>query len=261
MTLTELLAQILFLHMRFVFLGILIAMLLLRVLLCSCILALGSQSAIATGAISGQAAVIDGDTIEIGDHQVRLLGIDAPEAAQEHKLDTGGTDFLGRGAAMMLRSLITVNEIRCDLSPEKDSRGLPLGTCFSGKTNLAAEMVASGMARATPNSPYAEAEKQAKSAKKGFWRDRSEAPWAFRERRLSAAAPKNSPGGCVFKAVSDGARKTLITPWSPWYNDVQVNLARGDRWFCSEAQAVSQGWYEPRWLIESVVSGVYNPTN
>ncbi len=236
-------------------------MLIIRILLCSFVLAAFSHNALSAGKVSGQAAVVDGDTIEIGDRQVRLLGIDAPEAAQELKLETGGTDFLGRGAAMMLRSLITVNEIRCDLSPVKDGRGLPLATCFSGNTNLAAEMVAGGMARATPNSPYADAEKQAKAGQKGFWRDRSEAPWSFRERRLSAAAPKNSPAGCVFKAVSDGGRRTLITPWSPWYNDVQVNLARGDRWFCSEAQAVSQGWYEPRWLIESVVSGVYNPTN
>ncbi|MEM8971634.1 MAG: thermonuclease family protein [Pseudomonadota bacterium] len=233
-----------------------------RFLICCLVVIFWAPTAYADTALSGKAAVIDGNTLEIEGRQVRLLGIDAPEAAQELQLTTGGTDFLGRGAAMMLRSLITENSIRCQLSTQKDGRGLPLATCFNDTVDVAAEMIASGMARTSASylSPYAGVETKAKANKKGFWRDQSEAPWSFRERRLEASK-KSAARDCVFKAISHRGRKTLITPWSPWYNDVQVNLARGDRWFCNEAQAVSQGWLEPAWLIESVVSGVYNPTN
>ncbi|MEM9354739.1 MAG: thermonuclease family protein [Pseudomonadota bacterium] len=233
-----------------------------RFLICCIVFIFLVPAANAASTLSGKAAVIDGNTLEIEGRQVRLLGIDAPEAAQELQLTTGGTDFLGRGAAMMLRSLITANTVRCELSDQKDGRGLPLATCFNNSVDVAAEMIASGMARASASypSPYAGVEAKAKVEKKGFWRDQSEAPWSFRVRRLEAFK-KTAARDCVFKAISDRGRKTLITPWSPWYNDVQVNLARGDRWFCSEAQAVSQGWLEPAWLIESVVSGVYNPTN
>jgi hypothetical protein len=123
-------------------------------------------------------------------------------------------------------------------------------------------MVTTGMAWATRSypSPYADAEAKAKSLKKGFWRDDTEKPWSFRQRRMQEFASA-SPGGCVFKAVNDGGRKTLIAPWSPWYRDVKVNEKNGDRWFCSESAAISQGWFEPMWLIESVVSGIYNPSN
>lgn len=237
-------------------------MLSLRIVVFAVSMAIGGHLAHASETIVGKPAVIDGDTIQIGDRQVRLLGIDAPEAAQELSLSTGGTDFLGRGAAMMLRSLITENVVRCELSLQSDARGLPLATCYSGDADLAAEMVSGGMAWATQayQSPYSDIEMRARSRKVGFWRDESEAPWQFRKRTVKASRSA-APRGCVFKAVSTSGRKTLVTPWSPWYKDMQIDPSRGDRWLCSEAEAVAQGWLEPPWLIESVVSGVYNPSN
>ncbi len=210
--------------------------------------------------VRGTAAVVDGDTLEIGARQVRLLGIDAAEGAQELPLASGGTDFLGRGAAMMLRALITENAIRCEMSEHRDGRGLALARCYNGAVDLGAEMIASGMAWAVPGepSPYREAAARAKVQRKGFWRDTSEAPWLFRARRAKEVADEaGSP--CTVKGIVDGGRKTLITPWSPWYRDVDVDPARGDRWFCSEAEAVAAGWRAPLWLMGSVVSGIYNP--
>lgn len=210
--------------------------------------------------IHGSALVVDGDTLEIGGRQVRLLGIDAPEGAQELPIASGGTDFVGRGAAIMLRALITENSIRCELAPERDSRGLPLARCTNGAVDLASEMIASGMAWAVPGvpSPYKEAEARAKLQKKGFWRDMIEAPWLFRERR-SKDVVQRSGSACAVKGIIDGPRKTLITPWSPWYFDVEVDAVRGDRWFCNEAEAIGQGFRAPLWLMGSVVSGVYDP--
>ncbi len=212
--------------------------------------------------ITGPAAVVDGDTLQIGNRQVRLLGIDAFEGAQELPLTTGGTDFLGRGAAMMLRSLITTNDVTCKLSALSDGRGLPLATCYSNDVDLAREMIANGIALVaqTHKSPYASIQRMARQSKRGFWRDEVETPWEFRDRRVKEAM-KLSPNRCAFKGLILDGRKTLIAPWSPWYREAEVKLERGDLWFCTEKQAVAKGWYEPTWLIQSVVSGVYNPSN
>lgn len=123
-------------------------------------------------------------------------------------------------------------------------------------------MVAQGLAFTAPiqDPIYADLEKQAKVTKQGFWRDSAENPWAFRQRRLKTAAAQ-APNGCPFKGVVLDRRKTLITPWSPWYREAEVNLARGDQWVCTEDDAVAKGWREPLCLIGSVVSGVYNPKN
>jgi hypothetical protein len=31
-------------------------------------------------------------------------------------------------------------------------------------------------------------------------------------------------------------------PWSPWYARVKIDVSRGERWFCSEAEALAAGW-------------------
>ena len=157
----------------------------MRFLIAALVLLAGMPFALGKEVVRGTAAVVDGDTLEIGARQVRLLGIDAAEGAQELPLASGGTDFLGRGAAMMLRALITENAIRCEMSEHRDGRGLALARCYNGAVDLGAEMIASGMAWAVPGepSPYREAAARAKVQRKGFWRDTSEAPWLFRARR------------------------------------------------------------------------------
>ena len=225
---------------------------------------LGSGAAHSSQTLTGSAVVIDGDTLAIAGRQVRLLGVDAPEAAQVLALSTGGSDFLGRGAALMLRSLVQDAKIRCNLSSAQDQRGVPLATCFSGTVDIGAQMVANGMAMTSPSYPsrYASIEMTAKRNKKGFWRDMLEPPWEFRRRRIEEAKP-NSPGGCVFKAVGlnrEGDR-ILFPPWSPWYDRIRMDRGKGERWFCNEADAIAQGWMEPRWLMRSIVSGVYNPSS
>lgn len=96
----------------------------------------------------------------------------------------------------MLRALITSKEVGCKLSAARDGRGLPLATCFSAKVDLGREMVAQGLAFTAPiqDPIYADLERQAKATKQGFWRDSTENPSAFRQRRLKTAAAQ-APNG------------------------------------------------------------------
>lgn len=220
------------------------------------------SGAVASSAdVVGQAAVVDGDTLEIQGQQYRLLGIDAPEAAQTLPLATGGQDFFGRGAALVLRSMLEVGEIRCQPLGRRDNRGAQLANCFSGETNLAAEMIERGMAWSPPEgpAPYQNLEDQARQNRRGFWRDQLERPWFYRRRKEFSAGSTGS-NGCAFKATVDRkGNRVYFAPWSPWYRNFKVDTARGDKWFCSEVEAIAAGWKAPLFLMSSIVSGVYNP--
>lgn len=213
------------------------------------------------GEVVGPAVVVDGDTIELNGQQYRLAGIDAPEAAQTLPLATGGQDFFGRGAALVLRALLQDGAIRCQANGERDKRGARLAICFSGDTDLGAEMIERGVAWTPPGQPsaYKELEAIARDKRRGFWRDQLERPWHYR-RRMQFSAGSRAPKGCAFKATVDRkGNKIYFAPWSPWYANFKVDAGRGDKWICSEARAITAGWKAPLFLMNSIVSGVYDP--
>ena len=59
--------------------------------------------AVATADVTGQASVIDGDTIEIHGQRIRLHGIDAPESGQLCYLD---------GERLWMRIMRTIEELQ-----------------------------------------------------------------------------------------------------------------------------------------------------
>ena len=56
--------------------------------------------------ISGTAKVIDGDSIKIRNHRIRLLGIDAPELKQLCKDQNNKTYACGKASKIFLKSFI-----------------------------------------------------------------------------------------------------------------------------------------------------------
>ena len=66
--------------------------------------------------VSGLARVIDGDTIEVSGHRVRLHGIDAPELKQICKRNSDDWQC-GLDATRALNDKLEGNSVRCE---EKD---------------------------------------------------------------------------------------------------------------------------------------------
>jgi endonuclease YncB( thermonuclease family) len=135
--------------------------------------------------IAGQARIIDGDTLEIADERVRLIGIDAPEDGQAC-LDGAREWPCGDLAAATLEGLTEGAEIRCEIYG-RDRYQRALAVCYAGEVGLNGAMVQSGSALAWyPDGPavvgpsYAAEQAAAEAAGAGVWRGEFTPPWEWR---------------------------------------------------------------------------------
>ena len=192
--------------------------------------------------ISGYAIVVDGDTIDIDGQRIRLEGIDAPETAQTCSTTSGSSWPCGRAAAKALTALVAAGDVACD-STGNDKYGRFLGICYTDGRDINAVMIDTGMAWAFTrySTLYATRETAARAAKIGVWQGTAEAPWDYRHKgwQVSEVA---APQGCAIKGNISHSGQIYHMPWSPWYDKVKVEASRGERWFCSEADAIAAGW-------------------
>jgi endonuclease YncB( thermonuclease family) len=114
---------------------------------------------------SGKARAVDGDSLELGNRRVRLIGIDAPEYGQTCE-KAGGTTPCGRLAHAELKFLISGKRIVCE-SVGYDNYDRTLAKCHAGETDLGAAMVRAGWAISYGD--YRSEERQARRARAGIW--------------------------------------------------------------------------------------------
>ena len=191
--------------------------------------------------------VIDGDTIEIASTIYRLHGIDAPEAGQKCKNPNGKTWNCGNMAIAELEQLVSMGSVSCD-DRGQDDYDRVIAVCKVGRTDINAAMVDSGFAWAFRkySEDYIRLEDNARAAARGVWVAESQTPWDFRAERW-AVAEQESPLGCPIKGNISKSGRIYHAPWSPWYTRTRVSIDKGERWFCSEAEALDEGWRAPYW--------------
>jgi endonuclease YncB( thermonuclease family) len=121
--------------------------------------------------ITGQATVIDGDTIRVGKTTIRLFGIDAPEADQRCDDAEGRPYNCGLLAADVLMEEIGGAEVSC-VTINIDRYGRTVAVCQARGRDLGDAMVRRGYAVDVPfysGGRYSAAEKEAKEARRGLW--------------------------------------------------------------------------------------------
>lgn len=188
--------------------------------------------------VQGRARVIDGDTLAIGQQKVRLFGIDAPEHDQSCK-DAQGRDWAcGAVAKARLKALVAGGQTLCE-GDDRDRYGRLLARCTTPGHALNATMVAEGMAEAYRKYAldFVTEEAQARAAHRGIWRGAHQAPEAFRH-----PPEQPPPGACTIKGNISKNGKIFHLAGSRAYARTKINTAKGERWFCTVAEALAAGW-------------------
>ena len=192
--------------------------------------------------IAGRASVIDGDTIEVHGQRVRLHGIDAPESGQTCDDADGQPYRCGQRAASALDDLIAGRPVSCE-QRDVDRYGRIVAVCAAAGVDVAEAMVREGWALAYRqySTDYVDEEAQAEAEGAGMWAGTFVAPWDFRH-GTDGAAPA-AQGECIIKGnISSSGERIYHVPGGQYYNRTKIDEGKGERWFCSEAEAVAAGW-------------------
>lgn len=171
-------------------------------------------------------SVPDGDSLQLKDgRRVRLLGVDAPEKgrcmAAEARTKLVG---LAQGRHVRLKNTVT------------DSYGRMLANVLVTNGGLLQHgLLAAGLARnrSSVSNPYSQVLKDAgeaaKSAKLGIWSD-------------ACRGEKPVSEDCTIKGNTRAGEKFYYLPSCSQYDQVLVDRAFGDAWFCSEPEAKKAGF-------------------
>jgi endonuclease YncB( thermonuclease family) len=130
-----------------------------------------------------QFVAVDGDSLRRDGRDYRLFGIDAPELHQSCTDRYGVSYACGQGARKALAGLLSGSSLSCSIE-DVDRYNRAVVRCASGTTDINGEMVRLGWAIAyTRHSfDYLDAERQARSARRGIWQGEFETPEAWRNR-------------------------------------------------------------------------------
>lgn len=190
--------------------------------------------------------IVDGDSFVLGAERVRLWGVDAPEGRQVCQ-DVRGRDYrCGDMARDRLKGLVGGRPIDCR-ERDRDGYGRMVAQCRVGGVDLGEAMVRAGWAveyRQFSRGAYTAAEAEARAAKRGLWAGSFEAPDHWRaEARAERPAPVGPPGRCVIKGnINAAGRRIFHVPGQRDYAATRIDTARGERWFCTAAEAAAAGW-------------------
>ena len=196
-------------------------------------------------------SVIDGDTFEVsgvGDEEkvvVRILNISAPDR---------GECFFAE-ATNELRGLIENKKVRLekDISGE-DSYGrllrhviLPSGSEREDDVLVSQYMIKKGMATAVPTTPdlrykthLANVEGDLDKKKLGIWGNCEQLPKDF----VATKDAQPDDLDCVIKGniSTTGAGRLYFLENCPSYSQIKIDLKRGERYFCTEEEAIDAGF-------------------
>jgi micrococcal nuclease len=197
--------------------------------------------------------VIDGDTVELSNRDyVRYIGADSPETVDPRK----PVQCFGVEATRRNKELVEGKSVRLEKDvSDRDKYGRLLRYVYlQDGTFVNLELIKEGYAAASifpPDVKYADvfnaAEKEARGLKRGLWNScplfGSPATSAASSAVAGSEVATSGNNTCVIKGnISSDGEKIYHLPGCAYYDKTRIDEARGERWFCSEAEAVAAGW-------------------
>lgn len=181
--------------------------------------------------------VIDGDTVELADgRKIRYIGIDAPEMSKH--------DCFASEAKLANERLVLNRAVRLERDiTDTDRFGRLLRYVYVGDTFVNLQLVADGFAQVLTYPPDVRENEQlrtatavARQANRGLWGGCSIAP-------SSPPPAETPPTGCSIKGnINAKGEKIYHLPGCGSYEKTVVEAAKGEQWFCTEAEASAAGW-------------------
>jgi endonuclease YncB( thermonuclease family) len=213
--------------------------------------------------LRGIPRIVDGDTVQIGASKLRLVGIDAPETDQLCLNSDGKRWACGIEARDRLIHKAGGKVWLCRTN-SVDRYGRRLATCDVDGININRWLVREGWALSFVrySHEYDSDEALARQARAGLWSGAFIAPWDWRSRNkdtmilgpvsvpidaqsilLSRASAIEPPSGeCIIKGnVNRHGECIYHVPGGRYYDIVNMDLSKGKRWFCTEAEAAASG--------------------
>jgi endonuclease YncB( thermonuclease family) len=197
-------------------------------------------------AAEGAVRVVDGDSLWLGQTEIRLFGVDAPEAAQTCGR-AGGDWACGAWATEALRGLVAGRDVTCE-ARGTDRYGRTLAVCAAGGVEINRALVQAGAAMAYRkySTAYVAEERAAQRAGRGIWAGSAQVPEAFRRAAAGAVAAAEPEGDCRIKGNISSGGRIYHRPGQENYAATGIDEAHGERWFCTEAEARAAGWRAAR---------------
>lgn len=210
------------------------------------ILAVCVGCTISTAGPVGMIRVIDGDMLDVGDTRVRLQGIDAPEQAQTCTTQQGAEWRCGAWVSQTVQDRYA-GEVATCATVDIDRFDRVVARCLVNGQDIAETLVSDGLAFAYERYSYSyvAAERAAAAQSNGLHASRIVPPSDFRRTRAqSAPAPD---GACRIKGnISSSGTRIYHLPGQKHYEKTRISVQKGERWFCSAAQARAAGWRAAR---------------
>lgn len=197
--------------------------------------------------------VIDGDTIELASgKRVRYIGIDTPETVDPRK----PVQCFGREAKAENVRLVDGKAVRLEKDvSETDKYGRLLRYVYVGDVMVNEALARGGFAYSSsfpPDVKYQEkfllAQQEARENNRGLWSgcEDSNTSKASNTRNASKTEEIQQQGivsGCTIKGnISSKGEKIYHNPGCGSYDKTAIDESAGERWFCSEDEAVGAGW-------------------
>lgn len=196
------------------------------------------------------AGIVDGDTITV--HQsgtterVRVIGIDTPELSPR--------ECYAQQATSKMQSLIQGKRVRLAADPTQANRDrygrLLRHVYLADGRSVAQLLIAGGFGREytydrayAGQAAYRRAQSAAQSARQGIWGGACAVPAAPVPVTPASPKPPAASGACVIKGnINSEGEKIYHVPGGAYYAETQISISRGERWFCSESEALKAGW-------------------